>query len=378
MTIDVSLIPQNRVENLISKLSEIENNIGNIGTDITNNLVHKSGNETISGEKTFTNPISITTTADEARFITTFTDVSLDTNPTTNVYNGFKSVDSNGVEFANCNCSYNTAGRIGSNFYVNRNDSGTSVSGTMGIYIDKNGTSAYTQAPTPASGDNSTKIATTNWCYDPAKSTNLVHRNGNETIIGTKTYNIDGYDMYKSTSMDITNKPSESHSLGTNYADKNGNIHGQIFLRTESDGSVIQAISCLNHSQTSWAQFAVGFDSSDIMFARLNGNNIKGFVTETWKSGTSWYRIWSDGWIEQGGQTPKTSDALISISFARAFSQDNPNVQLTRRFYYDNDATGCQNRTTGVSSVTTTGFKCYDNGWSSAGGSVGVWYACGY
>lgn len=188
MTIDVSLIPQNRVENLISKLSEIENNIGNIGTDITNNVVHKSGNETISGEKNFTNPISITTPANEARFITTFTDVALDTNPTTNVFNGFKSVDSNGVEFANCNCSYNTAGRIGSNFYVTRNDSGTSVSGTMGIYIDKNGTSAYTQAPTPASGDNSTKIATTNWCYDPAKSTNLVHRSGDEVINGKKTF----------------------------------------------------------------------------------------------------------------------------------------------------------------------------------------------
>ena len=380
MTIDVSLIPQNRVENLISKLSEIENNIGNIGTDITNNLVHKSGNETISGEKTFTsythftssepklvfkssvmditqsgwtagrnsiawcedkngyesggiynnisnddkvvtslyaisrksgkqqssfirvgvdglgnafteaphpttaqdssnkiattawvnnldnsvvhkagnetisgdktftNPISITTTADEARFITTFTDVSLDTNPTTNIYNGFKSVDSNGVEFANCNCSYNTAGRIGSNFWVNRNDSGTSVSGGMGIYIDKNGTSAYTQAPTPASGDNSTKIATTNWCYDPAKSTNLVHRTGNETINGKKTFtgelnkvgsarfnaiviNDTSYDYLTNPSEDLYNhivwrdKNNKDMSYVQQLIDTNGNVH---------------------------------------------------------------------------------------------------------------------------------------------------------
>ena len=27
----------------------------------------------------------------------------------------------------------------------------------------------------------------------------------------------------------------------------------------------------------------------------------KAYVTETWNSGTSWYRKWSDGWIEQGG-----------------------------------------------------------------------------
>ena len=98
-----------------------------------------------------------------------------------------------------------------------------------------------------------------------------------------------------------------------------------------------------------------------------------------WKSGTQWYRKYSDGWIEQGGQTPRTSDAYISISFPIAFTQDNPNVQLTRRFYYDNDTSSPQNRTTGVSSVTKTGFKCYDNGWSANGyGTAGVWYACGF
>ena len=98
-----------------------------------------------------------------------------------------------------------------------------------------------------------------------------------------------------------------------------------------------------------------------------------------WKSGTQWYRKYSDGWIEQGGQTPRTSDAYISISFPIAFTQDNPNVQLTRRFYYDNDTSSSQNRTTGVSSVTKTGFKCYDNGWSANGyGTAGVWYACGF
>jgi hypothetical protein len=98
-----------------------------------------------------------------------------------------------------------------------------------------------------------------------------------------------------------------------------------------------------------------------------------------WKSGTQWYRKYSDGWIEQGGQTPRTSDNYISISFPIAFTQDNPNVQLTRRFYYDNDGTASQNRTTGVSSVTKTGFKCYDNGWSANGyGTAGVWFACGF
>lgn len=101
-------------------------------------------------------------------------------------------------------------------------------------------------------------------------------------------------------------------------------------------------------------------------------------ITDYWHSGVNWWRKWSDGWIEQGGYTPRSIDGFSSVTFPIAFSQDNPNVQFTRRFYYDNDSTATQNRTSGVSSVTKTGFKCYDNGWSASGGSCGVWLACGY
>ena len=31
----------------------------------------------------------------------------------------------------------------------------------------------------------------------------------------------------------------------------------------------------------------------------------KAYIVESWKSGTSWYRVWSDGFIEQGFITPK-------------------------------------------------------------------------
>lgn len=34
----------------------------------------------------------------------------------------------------------------------------------------------------------------------------------------------------------------------------------------------------------------------------------KAYITETWESGTSWYRKWSDGWIEQGGYNAGGSD----------------------------------------------------------------------
>ena len=39
----------------------------------------------------------------------------------------------------------------------------------------------------------------------------------------------------------------------------------------------------------------------------------KAYVTETWHSGTSWYRKWSDGWIEQGGEMVKASTEEVTL-----------------------------------------------------------------
>ena len=114
--------------------------------------------QTITGTKTFNKQISIDTNDYDVRLLAKFNNLTLGTLPTSNVFVGFRSYDSLNQEFANINCSYNTQGRISSNFYVN-NQNG--VVGRLGIYIDKDGSKAYTIAPTPETSDNSTKIATT-------------------------------------------------------------------------------------------------------------------------------------------------------------------------------------------------------------------------
>ena len=58
MSIDISLIPQERIKDLVSTLDTIQNSINNVGTDLTNNIVHKSGNETISGDKNFLDTVT--------------------------------------------------------------------------------------------------------------------------------------------------------------------------------------------------------------------------------------------------------------------------------------------------------------------------------
>lgn len=56
------------------------------------------------------------------------------------------------------------------------------------------------------------------------------------------------------------------------------------------------------------------------------------YVVETWKSddGSSWYRKWSDGWIEQGGILTCTSaDNSKVVTFKLPFSNTNYQIQTT-------------------------------------------------
>lgn len=144
----------------VTKGSFTLNQSGNatINLDGNEDFVTVNTDQTITGTKTFNKQISIDTNDYDVRFLAKFNNLTLGTPPTSNVFVGFRSCDSLNKEFANINCSYTTQGRISSNFYVN-NQNG--VIGRLGIYIDKDGSEAYTIAPTPATNDNSTKIATT-------------------------------------------------------------------------------------------------------------------------------------------------------------------------------------------------------------------------
>ena len=50
-------------------------------------------------------------------------------------------------------------------------------------------------------------------------------------------------------------------------------------------------------------------------------------IIETWSEGTEWYRVWSDGWIEQGGTTGliTSSDGYTAttIQFKKSFINTN-------------------------------------------------------
>ena len=108
-----------------------------------------------------------------------------------------------------------------------------------------------------------------------------------------------------------------------------------------------------------------------------NNSEIR-FVKTTYSSGTTWYRVWSDGWIEQGGKYTGTSGTCwnTTITFPKAFSNTNYNVSVT--------STGLAGDMWGehgenVELITTSSFKYYFYTGASGDGTTGFyWTACGY
>lgn len=86
-------------------------------------------------------------------------------------------------------------------------------------------------------------------------------------------------------------------------------------------------------------------------------------VFTNYKSTVNWYRVWSDGWIEQGGR----GGGEFSRTFLKPFSDTNYTI-LVVPLSSDGSNDNCM-----VKSVSATGFSAYIETNNS-----GFWYACGY
>ena len=101
------------------------------------------------------------------------------------------------------------------------------------------------------------------------------------------------------------------------------------------------------------------------------------YVCETWNNGTYWYRVWSDGWIEQGGAKLVTlsNGATQTITFPKAYK--NTPYSLTGIGVKKSNFWGYA--AIEENSVTKNSFKYAGMGSSSQDGIVKFfWYACGY
>lgn len=93
------------------------------------------------------------------------------------------------------------------------------------------------------------------------------------------------------------------------------------------------------------------------------------YVTKTWRSGTEWYRVWSDGWIEQGGHGTGSA-----CTFSKPFSNENYTFNVQPSSGYSSHPDWIAAYESRPSRTTTgTGISWYaggDQGWD--------WRASGY
>ena len=110
----------------------------------------------------------------------------------------------------------------------------------------------------------------------------------------------------------------------------------------------------------------------------LTASNVKAYATETYKSGSTFYRKWSDGWIEQGGiftgQSP-ASTSTVTVTFYKPFSDTNYKI-FTQPISGDTSGNGLSVQYGhayygAVFSKSTTSF-------TGRGSATTHWYACGY
>ena len=97
----------------------------------------------------------------------------------------------------------------------------------------------------------------------------------------------------------------------------------------------------------------------------------KAYVTETWSSGTSWYRKWSDGWIEQGGNVYVGMYGTTSVTLNKAMTTTTYTVVLGNNGGVESS---CR---VSIGSETKISITRFYTG-NSKGSGACFWYACGY
>lgn len=93
-------------------------------------------------------------------------------------------------------------------------------------------------------------------------------------------------------------------------------------------------------------------------------------VVETYVNGSSWYRIWSDGWIEQGGFISMYS-SNSKISLLQNYTNIDYNILVSF------GGTSYREDAPAIHTKTTSSFKVAHNAGLNNGFGL-YWYACGY
>ena len=288
--------------------------------------VHKTGNETIEGDKTFSGNVYFN--GYNAAYSKN-NNVKKGTVPSSNQYINYALIgdgesSTGSTRLGLLESIVKTDGSVTTSIAAYKNEAGATTHNLLSITTASDGTT-YATCPTPASSSNDTKIATTAWTTS--------HLNNKRTIkrcrVGqsSNTSNITEKPWYKFASVNINVGNDDrqiTFKVSQGYADntkKSGILTAHI--RTNSSG-------LFNSAELIWEYALEGINVNDFVLAYKNGTNSTDI--ELWcKQTQSWgiYHfevlsehkrdVWDDSWVlysavTDGQAATPTSDYTQIVS----------------------------------------------------------------
>ncbi len=130
-----------------------------------------------------------------------------------------------------------------------------------------------------------------------------------------------------------------------------------------------------NVGSTDVANISTGLTQAETRISALENHGAGATVVESYRNGTEWYRVWSDGWLEQGGQVTKVTGG--NITFLKAFKNMPTVVTSVSKTYSEALGSFIINQAISTTSFSYKMAKWMDNGLFAAGyTSDFTWYAC--
>ena len=220
------------------------------------NVVHRSGTETIAGVKVFT-------------------DV-----PTSN--GGIGSSEGGEIHLApvngNNSFKYGVIDVAGSSSDETKQGIRLRMEGNSGLKVYTDGTATLTSAPSDTNSTSDMYIPTTGWVNDPDKSKNVVHRTGDETITGGKIFNnAPKFRNNLTNSLNLT--ANEENAFVATSTNSDGLADGMSIIRKttyNASGNNARWVSYragfrkADNSGNKWPSIDVGVDENEKNFVALS------------------------------------------------------------------------------------------------------------
>ena len=174
------------------------------------------------------------------------------------------------------------------------------------------------------------------------------------------------------------------------------NINNSIELTNQNLSQITTDLSTsinntnLNVSQLDTKTDTINSNLTSLITAltqRVTTLEARRYVSEAWSQGTEWYRVWSDGWIEQGGymyETGGTAGVIYTKTLYKPYATNNYTILMwagvgNSGWQYCAGVglgTGGNAMNLRENNVTNNSFTYFDA--TGVSGTPVFWYACGY